>query len=175
MQYRKFSVFALFAVIVITLSLVCSASAAYTRFDSSDGVGIEDVFSVNDEVYARAENIPAGTYTVNVVVDVIKWEDGMDIPDPVNTPVAMVIPSSSGVYFEKVWSSAQPGMYDIVADLNNNGVYDAGIDRIDSEDIGINVDSAGLLVVPEYVLGGLAAVGAAFVAFAVVKRKAIHL
>ena len=54
-----------------------------------------------------------------------------------------------------IWAYPNPGLYDIVVDLNQNGKYDAA-DVIDNLDV-TSGESGGFFVVPEYTLGGLAA------------------
>lgn len=176
LRYWKLGVLALFAVMLIGLVPACSA-IAYVRFDSADASGnVVDLFNVGNEIWAKAIGYTPGTvYTVSVVSDIDPWDDQTVIV-PVSPSVTATV-GSDGSFLVKVWSEAQPGMYDIVADKQGVGVagkYDKNIDLVDNDDIGVEVDTAGLLVVPEYILGGLAAVGAAFAAFAVIKRKTIH-
>jgi len=50
-----------------------------------------------------------------------------------------------------VWlSPLTPGRYDIIVDVNSNGVYDAEIDALDDNDIEV---TAGFFVIPEYFAG----------------------
>jgi hypothetical protein len=67
-----------------------------------------------------------------------------------------------------VWNNAQPGKYDIIVDVNNNGKYDAATDALDDNDILV---TAGFFVVPEYPFGGLLALAACFVGFAAFKKR----
>lgn len=60
-----------------------------------------------------------------------------------------------------------PGFYDIIVDVNNNGVYDEGIDVIDD----MGVEAGGLFVVPEVPLGVLSAFVAMMLALGLTKRK----
>jgi hypothetical protein len=64
-----------------------------------------------------------------------------------------------------VWSDPlTPGKYDIVVDVNGNGVYDEGIDALDDNDIEV---TAGFFVIPEYGIGTILGLVGCFAALAV--------
>ncbi|XHH09884.1 MAG: hypothetical protein ACFCUE_04450 [Candidatus Bathyarchaeia archaeon] len=174
MVNKKIGVLSIFSLLIL-ISIVCfipaCSAAPITRFDSANSAGdLIDVYSVGDAVYAKAVGLtPGDTYVISVVEDLDEWTDGQLIPASVTTSVTVTDPD--GTFLVQVWSSAAPGQYDIVADKNGDGVYNRGVDRVDNDDVGIEVDTAGFLVIPEYALGGLAALGACFTGFVVYKRK----
>lgn len=171
---KKIGVLSLLALLFF-MSAICfvpaSSAATITRFDSADSTGaLVDVYELGDTVYAKAVGLtPDATYVISVVQDVANWADGQLIPVPVTTQVTVT--DEDGNFLVEVWSSAIPGEYDIIADKDGDGYYTRGVDRVDNDDVGLEVDTAGLLVVPEYALGGLAAIGACFTGFVVLKRR----
>jgi uncharacterized protein (DUF2141 family) len=173
---KKISIFALFA-LLFSISVVCfipaCSAVTITRFDSANSNGdLIDVYEVGDAVYAKAVGLtPGATYVISVVDDVSGWTNGQAIPPSVTTPVTVTVTDADGNFLVQVWSSAKPGQYDIVADKDGDGTYTSGVDRVDNDDVGFEIDTSGLLVVPEYALGGLAALGACFTGFVVFKRK----
>jgi len=70
-----------------------------------------------------------------------------------------------------VWDCAVPGKYDIVLDVNGNGIYDEGVDALDDMD----VNSAGFFVVPEYPLGTILGVAMCFAALAAFRSKGLRI
>jgi len=171
---KKIRVLSLLA-LLFSMSAICfipaSSGVTITRFDSADSTGaLVDVYELGDTVYAKAVGLtPNATYIISVVEDVTDWTDGQSIPTPVTTQVTVT--DEDGNFLVEVWSSAMPGAYDIVADKDGDGFYSRGVDRVDNDDVGLEVDTGGLLVVPEYALGGLAAIGACFTGFVVLKRR----
>jgi hypothetical protein len=144
--------------------------------ESCDVAGVRtDVFGPSSTVYANGENYAfSKLYAIYVVEDVPSWVDGMVIPARVEGTATMI--SSTGAGFVgpvAIWGAPLvPGKYDIIVDVNGNGIYDSGIDALDSDDVEV---TGGFLVIPEYELGtiaGLIGCFAAFGAFRFVKRKA---
>jgi hypothetical protein len=170
---------ALSILLVICIGTLTTAEAfVYVSLESCDSAGgATDVFNVGGDVYAKGTGLtPGGSYFVYVVPDQVNWGalNGQNIP-AWQTQTAITA-DGSGNFKELVWSDAQYGLYDLVLDINGNGKYDSGIDLVDSDDVGINVNTAGLLVVPEYALGSLAALGACFVGLVVFKKRtSLHL
>ena len=102
------------------------------------------------------------------------------IPTPLVTPTEVQTDSFGNIAPTKIWDNALYGQYDVVADKKKAGVYDNVFNRptdpVDNDDVAIeniNGNTAGLLVVPEYFLGGLAALGTCFAALVVIKRKSL--
>jgi len=119
--------------------------------ESCDHTGEKkDVFDLAEIVYVNGTGYsPSATYTIYLVNDVASWSDGMPIPARVLGTESTVSSDSEGrIPPTVVWNDPlTPGEYDILVDFNNNGVYDEGIDALDSNDIEV---TAGFLVIPEF-------------------------
>ena len=110
--------------------------------DSSDADGRnKNIFFTDEDVYAIGSGFaPLDWINISVVPD-RDWTDGDPIPadvssDGVNTMQA----DANGSVFALLWP--QPltvGAYDIVFDADQNGVYNAGIDAVDSASPGFVV------------------------------------
>lgn len=101
---------------------------------------------------------------VYVVKDVSDWFDGISISSLKWASGALVQTNSDGdILVTNVWESAvATGYFDIVADVNSNGIYDAGVDAIDNDDIHV---TAGFFVIPEVPVGPLFVFIACILAF----------
>jgi len=99
-----------------------------------------------------------------VVNDVVVWSDGMAIPMRISGTATTVSSDASGNILPTtaLTGPLSPGKYDIIVDLNGNGVYDAGIDALDDNDIEV---TGGFFVIPEIPLGTIMAAMGMFVAF----------
>jgi hypothetical protein len=109
----------------------------------------KDTFDLGETVYVNgSHHSPSTTYDFYIVNDVGTWTDSMPIPARVSGTAINVSSDSSGnILSTEVWSDPQTlGKYDAVVDVNGNGVYDAGIDALDDNDVQV---TAGF-VVPEF-------------------------
>jgi glucose/arabinose dehydrogenase len=108
----------------------------------------KNTFNATGSVYVFGSGFPASsTFDISVVNDVVSWTNGMAIPTPLPTDTQSISSNSSGyIAVTLLWSNATMGNYDIIVDVNRNGVYDAGIDAIYNN----QVSTAGVVVVPEY-------------------------
>ena len=107
----------------------------------------KDYFDLGETVYITGNGYsPSSTYNVYVVAD-IDWSDSMPIPTRISGTANNVASNAEGVIpSTAIWSNPQTiGKYDIVVDVNDNGVYDAGVDALDSSDVEV---TAGM-VIPE--------------------------
>jgi len=101
---------------------------------SSDFLGVpKDVFPPSETVYvtvtATGKNV-----TLYVVVDQTTWKDGDPLVDVSDGAETLTLNPSPGTQTIQIWAQTPTaGNYDIIMDVNNNGVYDAGTDLIDSE------------------------------------------
>jgi hypothetical protein len=118
--------------------------------ESCDSAGDQkDVFDLGETVFVVGSGCSLlSIYSLYVVEDVANWSDGMTIPTSLSNPNCTVQPTGEGtVTVTTVWSNPQiAGKYDIVVDVNGNGVYDKGIDILDDNDVEV---TAGL-VIPEF-------------------------
>lgn len=142
--------------------------------ESCDSTGVKkDTFVLSDEVYATGTGYqPSTTYDVYLVEDVT-WVDGMAIPPGVPGTATSISSDATGdVPATLLWSGPLvAGKYDIVVDVDGDGLYYAEADALDDNDIEV---TAGFFVIPEFWLGtilGLAGCFAAFGVFHVSKRK----
>jgi hypothetical protein len=117
--------------------------------ESSNSAGDQmDYFEVGATVYIVGSGYSASTtYNLYVVEDVPTWIDSMTIPTRVPGTVPTISSNSEGTIPATVaWSNPQiEGKFDIVIDVNNNGVYNPGVDALDDNDIEV---TAGM-VIPE--------------------------
>jgi len=138
--------------------------------NSCNSIGIQkNDFEVGAEIWANGSRgySPSKTYNIYVVTDV-GWTNGMDIPTCVPGTVQTVTSNPDGSILAKVWTSANPGEYDIVIDFDGDGVYDEGIDPLDNNQV---VDTAGFFVIPEYALGTVLALAVCFAGLGVYRRS----
>jgi len=83
---------------------------------------------MNEDVYAAGSGFAVG---IHVVPDQ-DWNDGDQIPQDV-TGAVETVSVNGGVCPVLVWHAPLvAGVYDIVIDANQNGVYDAHADGLDS-------------------------------------------
>ena len=109
----------------------------------------KDFFELGEAVYIMGRGYSSSTtYNVYLVEDVETWTDGATIPDRISETASTILSNSEGdVPAMAVWSNPQAaGKYDIVVDVNNNGVYDVGVDALDDSDVEV---TAGM-VIPEF-------------------------
>jgi hypothetical protein len=108
----------------------------------------KDYFDLGETVYVTGNGYsPSIIYNLYVVADT-DWIDGMSIPIRVSGTASTVTSNIEGaIPSTAIWSNPQTiGKYDIVVDVNSNGVYDAGVDALDSSDVEV---TAGM-VIPEF-------------------------
>lgn len=139
--------------------------------ESSDGAATEvDEFTPVNTVYTYGSGFTESTNLNIYVVDhKDTWTIGDTLTDVRSSPTASATDSSGTLAVTQLWVNPSPGKYDIIADANNNGQYDAN-EAIDSADVTIN-GTTGFFVLPEYTLGGLGALCALFGAFGVIKVR----
>ena len=120
--------------------------AIVLTFESANLTGIRcDNFTAGDAVYAIGSGLtPNTTYNIYVVTDTT-WTDGMSIPSRVPGTALTVTTDGTGSIptGTSVWTNSIAGDYDIVVDVDANGLYDTGIDGLDDMDTG----SAGFIVI----------------------------
>lgn len=124
----------------------------------------KDTFYPIEDVYVNGTGYsPSKTYDIYVVEDVAPWTDGTAIPSRVPGTATSVPSDASGVIQPAlVWSDPLVvGKYDIVVDVNGNGLFDQGIDALDDSDIEV---TAGFHIIPEVPLGTVMASTAMIIA-----------
>jgi hypothetical protein len=132
--------------------------------ESCDAAGVKkDVFMLTDDVYAIGTGYqPLHNYSIYVVEDVT-WVDGMAIPPRVpGTTPAVTADASGNIVVTLMWDDPLvQGKYDIVVDVDNDGLYYAEADALDDSDVEV---TAGFFVIPELPLGTVLAASSMFVA-----------
>lgn len=117
--------------------------------ESCDAQGnAKNTFNLTESVYVFGSGFPASsTFDIHVVNDVVSWTNGMSIPTSLPTDIDSIGSNSSGhIAVTLFWSTPTMGNYDVIVDVNRNGVYDSGIDAVYDN----QVFTAGVVVVPEY-------------------------
>jgi len=102
--------------------------------EASDSVGIgKDTYTTGETAYATGSGFP-GNVTIDVyIVNDRTWTDSDTIPADVGDGLEVVVTDQYGnLAPTPVWlPPLQGGEYDLVFDVNRNGVYDADIDVVD--------------------------------------------
>ncbi|MGD8565737.1 MAG: hypothetical protein PVF96_05245 [Candidatus Bathyarchaeota archaeon] len=109
----------------------------------------KDEFDFGETVYANGSGYsPSTFYDFYIVNDTITWIDGMVIPARLpGTAVTISSDVLGNIPPTAVWADPQVlGGFDIVVDINGNGVYDVNVDVLDDNDIMI---TAGFFI-PEF-------------------------
>jgi len=120
--------------------LIESCSASGTEKNS---------FNLYEDVRANGSGfLPNATYDFYIVNDVGTWTDGMSIPTRVSGTATSITSDTNGIVLPTmVWMDPSTvGAYDMLVDVNKNGLYDEGIDALDSNDVQV---TAGF-VIPEF-------------------------
>ena len=127
------------------------------NIESCDSAGgKKDSFMIGDDVYGNGTGyLPQTTYDIYVVEDVT-WVDGMAIPPRVpGTTTTVTTDANGNIPPTLLWSNPlTPGKYDIIVDVDSDGLYYSETDALDDNDVKV---TAGFFVVPEVPLGTLTA------------------
>jgi hypothetical protein len=131
------------------LTAVFTEYPTTTSVESCNSAGDQkDYFDLGETVYITGSGYSSSTtYNLYVVADT-DWSDSMSIPTRIPGTSNNVTSNTEGVIpATPIWSNPQTiGKYDIVVDVNGNGVYNAGVDALDSSDVEV---TAGM-VIPEF-------------------------
>ncbi len=127
----------------------------------------EETFFVGEWVGVRCADFPSSEQVTIYIVKNRGWADGDEITGAVK--VRSVSTDASGLYIDEVWvpNSGDEGFYDIVVDMDQNGVYNSDIDRVLSRSSKV----MALEVVPEPATLVLLGAGALSMAGLVLVRK----
>jgi hypothetical protein len=110
--------------------------------------GQKDVFYQGDNMYVTGGFFASGTFEIYIVNDLETWIDGMAIPSRVSGTETTISSNLEGhIPPTNVWGNLETvGKYDIIIDVNDNGIYDVGVDALDDGDIEV---TAGVEIIPE--------------------------
>ena len=138
-------------------TVTCTFTEIPKTIESCDSIGTKkDTFVLSDGVYATGSGYQfSTTYDIYLVKDVT-WVDGMAIPLRIpGTTTTITSDATGNVPATLLWNSPLvAGKYDIVVDIDGDGLYHAATDALDDNDIEV---TAGLFVIPEVPLGTLMA------------------
>jgi hypothetical protein len=101
--------------------------------ESSDHLGNpKDTFVPNETVYVTVQE-SGSTVTLYVVADQTSWNDGDPLIDVSDGPETLTLKTGPGTQTVQIWvPTLKTGNYDIVMDVDNDGVFDAKLDLVDS-------------------------------------------
>jgi hypothetical protein len=123
------------AAFIISLALIPHLTFATGSISAVNSTGnVVDSFSDNDTVYYRAFDLTNGSQLVRVYVvqnyDV--WPNGTPLND-VSTGYREVATGPDGaIPMTAIWVKPTPGAYDIIADVNMDGLFNHSLDFIDN-------------------------------------------
>jgi hypothetical protein len=139
----------------------------HAEIESYHSSGIQDdEFVPGESICVKGSSFKLGNYPTYIVKDT-SWSEPMAIPSRI-AESSVTADSSGNVALTSIWSSATPGKYDIIVDVNGNNQYDTGIDVLLDNKVRI---TAGFFVIPEYALGTVLALAVCFAGVAVYRRS----
>jgi len=110
----------------------------------------QEIFDITsgDDVYVMGSNLPSNESIKLYVVQNQTWTDNQSIGSDVRGNYNTTSVTVAGILEPTRLGELDRGAYDIVADVNENGIYDEAVDSVD------DVNSApGVIVVPEFPYG----------------------
>ena len=129
-----------FSIALIVLTLVPIIASADVWACDQTGTP-KSTFYSNETVYVTSGNITTGSQSVRVykVLNNDSWVDGKALSD-FGSYITPSTNASGHLPVTLLWSSPQVGSYDIVADVDKNGVYNSSFDFLNSS------SAAGLII-----------------------------
>ena len=122
--------------------------------DSCDSTGNKkDLFNVNESLYIQGVSFPnSADLPIYIVPDQTRWVDGATIPTRILGPTSTIQTESDGsIKITKLWEFPSEGRFDIIVDVNKDGVYNEGIDALDDYDMNSSAGASdGTSVIPEF-------------------------
>jgi len=109
----------------------------------------KDTFDLGEAVFVNGSGYsPSATYDFYFVDDVEIWTDSMVIPSRVSGTTTEISSNITGhIAPTNVWNNPNIlGKFDLLVDVNSNGIYDAEIDVLDNND----VETSAGVVIPEF-------------------------
>jgi hypothetical protein len=94
---------------------------------------VKNVFT-DEDIYAKGTNFSANSEVDVYIVDnpESRWTDGVNISSFSNVRnITTVSTNENGDFLTLVWSNPEEGEYDIIADANRDGYYNASTDAVD--------------------------------------------
>ena len=115
----------------------------------NQGGGQKDTFEISDTIYVIGDNYPpSSTFDFYIVENVESWTNNMTIPERVPGSSTTISSNADGwIPPIAIWSATDTvGNYDIIVDINGNGIYETEIDALDDNDIEV---TDGFVIIPE--------------------------
>ncbi len=113
----------------------CTFSNDLLDVTTGDSVGVgKETYTPDEFVYVTGGGFVPNTFVDVYVITNLTWFDGMAIPPDVSGDGMNTVPidAAGNLGLVEVWSPPLAvGDYDLVIDVNQNGVYDAAIDIVD--------------------------------------------
>jgi len=138
-----------------------------------DWQNIDNDFFPSDTIYVKGSGYPktVATYNLYFVPDT-SWTNGMTIPAPTHS-TTVTTDANGDVLHTAAWSSPPSitvGAYDIVVDVNGNGVYDKDVDALDDLDVSY-AGTNGFFVIPELPIGTLMGLASCLAALGIILKS----
>jgi hypothetical protein len=136
------------AIVDILISPYLATKASIETCDSTGNP--KDDFDPGERVYLSGKGLAASTeYVVSIVPDSDIWITGMPIKGIPDVSSRLSSDEEGAIPPAALWDTIQSdGEYDILLDINGNGLYDGGVDPIDNSDDG----STGGFAIPELLI-----------------------
>ena len=123
----------------------------------------KDIFDLGETVFVAGSRYSlSATYDLYIVVNMEMWTNGMPIPDRVPDTATTISSNIEGaIPPTAVWDNPQTiGGYDIVVDVNGNGVYDVDVDALDDNDTEITAgffipEFSSIIILPLFIVATL--------------------
>lgn len=95
---------------------------------------ITDEFIEDEAIYAKGKNFPPNTDIDIYIVDnpELEWQDGVSISSFNIKNITRAKTGKNGDFFELAWNNPLQGEYDVIADVNRDGYYNATVDAVDN-------------------------------------------
>jgi hypothetical protein len=123
----------------------CSSCTPEVKSTNAQGSN-KDTYTTNNAVYITGSCLPANINVNIYIVADAHWTDGMAIPSDVSSDGMNTLQTTGAgtLGAANIWPSPITiGEYDIVLDVNQNGIYNAGVDAVDNPNHpGFTVSSA---------------------------------
>jgi hypothetical protein len=143
--------------------------------ESCDSMGVtKNIFNPGEQLYVKASGYEPGSWVLWTVTKDLTWVDKMDIPvlfeeNHIWGPGGSIANEVGEIFLPTAVFPLDlvPGEYDIVVDVNDNGVYDECIDALDDFD----VETAGFFVIPELPFGTVLALATCLLALVIYRTR----
>jgi hypothetical protein len=169
-------------IVSVVYALEVDEPSIFFVFDGYD----REYYLVYDAIVVSGGGFePSSDFTVALVGDV-ELADGMEIPDAIPDTLTVVSSDPDGNVADAViwdvWGNSETfylpaGVYNLIVDLDGDGVYDEGADLVAVMSVGywagFGSKSVPMFAAPEYPVGSVMAIAAFLMAAFLVRSKKI--